>query len=158
MMYTAMQQRACRHVFMLDLAVPRDIDERVAELANVYLYTVDDTAEIVTEGKQARYYAAQEAEQMVQEKVNDFVAWQQSRTRVPLICALRDEGERARQQVLHNAQRQLAKGAPIEEVLERLSIQLMNKLLHPPTRALNKADAHDAHVVKALSEVYKLRN
>lgn len=158
MVGTAMQQRSHRPVFMLDLAVPRDIEAESSSIAGVTLQTVDDIAAVVNEGKEARRASAQAAENMVQEKVNDFVAWQQSRTRVPLICALRDEGERARQQVLNNALRQLAKGAPTEEVLERLSIQLTNKLLHSPTRALNKAGVHDANVVKALSQVYRLHN
>ena len=139
--------------FMLDLAVPRDIEAEVAQLPHIALFTVDDMAERVAHGKEARAAAAAQAEAMVQAKVNEFVAWQQSRQRVPLICALRDEGERARQQVLNHAMRQLAKGTPPEEVLERLSVQLTNKLLHSPTRALNKADTHDGHVVKALAQV-----
>ena len=142
--------------FMLDLAVPRDIEAEVAQLPTIVLFTVDDMAERVAHGKEARAAAAAQAEAMVQAKVNEFVAWQQSRQRVPLICALRDEGERARQQVLNHAMRQLAKGTPPEEVLERLSVQLTNKLLHSPTRALNKADSHDIHVVKALAQVYHL--
>ena len=142
--------------FMLDLAVPRDIEAEVAQLPHIALFTVDDMAERVVHGKEARAAAAAQAEAMVQAKVNEFVAWQQSRQRVPLICALRDEGERARQQVLNHAMRQLAKGTPPEEVLERLSVQLTNKLLHSPTRALNKADSHDIHVVKALAQVYHL--
>ncbi len=142
--------------FMLDLAVPRDIEAEVAQLPTIALFTVDDMAERVAHGKEARAAAAAQAEAMVQAKVNEFVAWQQSRQRVPLICALRDEGERARQQVLNHAMRQLAKGTPPEEVLERLSVQLTNKLLHSPTRALNKADSHDIHVVKALAQVYHL--
>ena len=142
--------------FMLDLAVPRDIEAEVAQLPHIALFTVDDMAERVAHGKEARAAAAAQAEAMVQAKVNEFVAWQQSRQRVPLICALRDEGERARQQVLGHAMRQLAKGTPPEEVLERLSVQLTNKLLHSPTRALNKADTHDGHVVKALAQVYHL--
>ena len=133
--------------FMLDLAVPRDIEAEVAQLPHIALFTVDDMAERVAHGKEARAAAAAQAEAMVQAKVNEFVAWQQSRQRVPLICALRDEGERARQ---------LAKGTPPEEVLERLSVQLTNKLLHSPTRALNKADSHDVHVVNALAQVYHL--
>ena len=141
---------------MLDLAVPRDIEAEVAQLPHIALFTVDDMAERVAHGKEARAAAAAQAEAMVQAKVNEFVAWQQSRQRVPLICALRDEGERARQQVLNHAMRQLAKGTPPEEVLERLSVQLTNKLLHSPTRALNKADTHDGHVVKALAQVYHL--
>ena len=142
--------------FMLDLAVPRDIEAEVAQLPTIALFTVDDMAERVAHGKEARAAAAAQAEAMVQAKVNEFVAWQQSRQRVPLICALRDEGERARQQVLNHAMRQLAKGTPPEEVLERLSVQLTNKLLHSPTRALNKADSHDGHVVQALAQVYHL--
>ena len=142
--------------FMLDLAVPRDLEAEVAQLPHIALFTVDDMAERVAHGKEARAAAAAQAEAMVQAKVNEFVAWQQSRQRVPLICALRDEGERARQQVLSHAMRQLAKGTPPEEVLERLSVQLTNKLLHSPTRALNKADSHDGHVVQALAQVYHL--
>lgn len=156
MMRQAMNERAEKDVFILDLAVPRDIDERVGCLNHVHLFTVDDTAAIVAEGREARQQAAQAAEHMVEEKVSEFVTWQQSRAQVPLICALRDEGERARQQVLNNALRQLAKGTPAEEVLERLSIQLTNKLLHSPTRALNKARSHDTQMVKALSQIYRL--
>ena len=147
---------ASKTQFMLDLAVPRDIEASIAELPHIALFTVDDMAERVAHGKEARAAAAAQAEAMVKAKVNEFVAWQQSRQRVPLICALRDEGERARQQVLNHAMRQLAKGTPPEEVLERLSVQLTNKLLHSPTRALNKADSHDIHVVKALAQVYHL--
>ncbi len=147
---------ASKTQFMLDLAVPRDIEAEVAQLPTIALFTVDDMAERVAHGKEARAAAAAQAEAMVQAKVNEFVAWQQSRQRVPLICALRDEGERARQQVLSHAMRQLAKGTPPEEVLERLSVKLTNKLLHSPTRALNKADSHDGHVVQALAQVYHL--
>ncbi len=156
MVQQAQQQRQEQTMFMLDLAVPRDIESRVADIEGVKLYTVDDMAERVISGKQARTAAAATAETMVQQKVSEFVAWQQSRQRVPLICALRDEGEKARQQVLNNAMRQLAKGTPPEEVLERLSVQLTNKLLHSPTRALNKAEPHDMQVVHALTQVYRL--
>lgn len=152
----ALKARAGKAMLMLDLSVPRNIEAQTSKIKNVYLFTVDDMAERVAKGKEARAAAAAQAEVMVREKVGEFVAWQQSRQRVPLICALRDEGERARQQVLSNALRQLAKGIPAEEVLERLSVQLTNKLLHSPTRALNKADSHDAQVVNALAQVYSL--
>ena len=150
------EQRGGKTQFFLDLAVPRNIEPQVAHVRGTVLFTVDDMAERVHQGKEARQAAAAAAEEMVQAKVAEFLAWQQSRQRVPLICALRDEGERARKQVLENAMRQLAKGTPAEEVLERLSVQLTNKLLHSPTRALNKATAHDTHVVNALTQVYRL--
>ena len=149
-------QRGGKTQFFLDLAVPRNIEPQVAHVGGTVLFTVDDMAERVHQGKEARQAAAAAAEEMVQAKVAEFLAWQQSRQRVPLICALRDEGERARKQVLENAMRQLAKGTPAEEVLERLSVQLTNKLLHSPTRALNKATAHATHVVNALTQVYRL--
>ncbi|CKL09188.1 glutamyl-tRNA reductase [Neisseria meningitidis] len=90
------------------------------------------------------------------EKVAEFVRQQQGRQSVPLIRALRDEGEKARKQVLENAMKQLAKGATAEEVLERLSIQLTNKLLHSPTQTLNKAGEEDKDLVHAVAQIYHL--
>lgn len=158
MIEQALIQRNHLPVFMLDLAVPRDIEPQVSELEDIYLYTVDDMVSVVESGKEARSQAAQAAEVMVSEKVEEFIAWQKARQRVPLICALREEGERHRQYVLNNARKQLAKGTPPEEVLERLSIQLTNKLLHSPTRALNKAGEHDAHIVETLTQVFHLHD
>ena len=134
MVERALRERRHRPVFLLDLAVPRDIEAEVA----------------------ARQRAAAEAEQMVDSKVAEFMSWQRRRQSVPLIRSLRDEGERARQQVLDNATRLLAKGVPAEEVLERLSVQLTNKLLHAPTSALSKVDNQTAHLTEALVQVYSL--
>lgn len=139
MVERALKQRQSMPLFMLDLAVPRDIEAEVGDLNDAYLYTVDDMVNIVQSGKEARQKAAAAAETLVSEKVAEFVRQQQGRQSVPLIRALRDEGEKARKQVLENAMKQLAKGATAEEVLERLSIQLTNKLLHSPTQTLNKA-------------------
>lgn len=152
----AMQTREHRPIFMLDLAVPRDIAANVKQLNNVHLYTVDDIYHVVESGKEARRDAAYMAERLVEQKVAEFIEWQKQRQRVPLICALRNEGERARQQVLNNAFKQLAKGANPEEVLERLSVQLTNKLLHAPTRVLNKGG--DGDLTHAVSQIYSLPN
>ena len=143
-------------LFMLDLAVPRDIEAEVGDLNDAYLYTVDDMVNIVQSGKEARQKAAAAAEALVSEKVVEFVRQQQGRQSVPLIRALRDEGEKARKQVLENAMKQLAKGATAEEVLERLSIQLTNKLLHSPTQTLNKAGEGDNDLVHAVAQIYHL--
>ncbi|OUC26663.1 glutamyl-tRNA reductase [Neisseria meningitidis] len=128
MVERALKQRQSMPLFMLDLAVPRDIEAEVGDLNDAYLYTVDDMVNIVQSGKEARQKAAAAAETLVSEKVAEFVRQQQGRQSVPLIKALRDEGEKARKQVLENAMKQLAKGATAEEVLERLSVQLTNKL------------------------------
>ncbi|MDO5059191.1 MAG: glutamyl-tRNA reductase [Neisseria sp.] len=158
MVERALKKRGGKPLFMLDLAVPRDIEEEVGELDGVFLYTVDDMLDVVQNGKEARQKAAEEAERMVEEKVADFVEWQKSRANVPLIRALRDEGERARRHVLENAMKQLAKGAPAEEVLERLSVQLTNKLLHSPTRTLNHSGRSGKDLVDAVARIYHLRH
>ena len=77
---------------------------------------------------------------------------------MPLIRRLRDDAERARQFVLANAMRQLAKGVPPEEVLERLSVQLTNKLLHYPTKALHPNTDEDNHLTDAVRQIYHLQN
>lgn len=156
MVERALKRRQNMPMFMLDLAVPRDIEEEVGELDDVYLYTVDDMVNIVQTGKDARQKAAAEAEIMVEQKVAEFVEWQKSRESVPLIRALRDEGERARRQVLENAMKQLAKGAPAEEVLERLSVQLTNKLLHSPTQTLSKSSGRNHDLIDAVAQIYHL--
>ena len=158
MVERALKQRNQMPVFMLDLAVPRDIEAEIANLDDVYLYTVDDMADVVQSGKDARKKAAAEAEVMVEQKVAEFLEWQKSRENVPLIRALRDEGERARRYVLENAMKQLAKGAAPEEVLERLSVQLTNKLLHSPTRTLSKAGGSDSELVDAVAQIYHLEH
>ena len=158
MVERALKQRNQMPVFMLDLAVPRDIEAEIADLDDVYLYTVDDMADVVQSGKDARKKAAAEAEVMVEQKVAEFLEWQKSRENVPLIRALRDEGERARRHVLENAMKQLAKGAAPEEVLERLSVQLTNKLLHSPTRTLSKASGSDSELVDAVAQIYHLEH
>lgn len=156
MVERALKQRQSMPLFMLDLAVPRDIEAEVGDLNDAYLYTVDDMVNIVQSGKEARQKAAAAAETLVSEKVAEFVRQQHGRQSVPLIKALRDEGEKARKQVLENAMKQLAKGATAEEVLERLSVQLTNKLLHSPTQTLNKAGEEDKDLVHAVAQIYHL--
>ncbi len=158
MVERALKQRHHMPVFMLDLAVPRDIEAEVAEIDDVYLYTVDNMMDIVQSGQEARRQAAADAERMVEQKVAEFIEWQRSRESVPLIRALRDEGERARRHVLENAMKQLAKGTPPEEVLERLSVQLTNKLLHSPTSTLSKSGGKDPELVEAVAQIYHLQH
>ena len=152
----ALKLRRGMPMFLLDLAVPSDIEVEVANLDDAYLYTVDDMMGIVQSGKAARAKAAQEAESMVDEKVAEFLDWQEARQAVPMIRALRDEGEKARRYVLENAMKQLHKGLPPEQVLERLSHQLTNKLLHAPTRTLNKDSQHNPDLADAINRIYHL--
>jgi len=140
---------------MVDLAVPRDIEPEVGKIEDAYLYTVDDMVKVVEMGKEARQQAAAEAEAIIDTRVHEFLAWQRERQIVPMIKALRDEGETQRQQALATALKQLHKGVSAEEVLEKLSLQLTNKLLHAPTVALQKIN-QQPELSDAVSSIYRL--
>ena len=157
MVERAIKARRHRPMFMLDLAVPRDIEAEVGRMDDVYLYTVDDIASIVEVGQQARNQAAEEAEAIINHRVVEFVDWLKRRESVPLIRALRDESERIRRHAMDAALKQLARGDTPEKVLEALSLQLTNKLMHPPTQALSTGSgaAHDAQV-ELIARLYRL--
>ncbi|MEQ1556463.1 MAG: glutamyl-tRNA reductase, partial [Gallionella sp.] len=121
-----------------DLAVPRDVEAEVAQLSDVFLYSMDDIAEVVKDGMDARQGAVKEAEVIIDSGVSDFVHWMESREVVPTIRALRDHAERSRRHELDKALKLLAKGESAEKVLEAMSSGLTNKFLHAPTHALNQ--------------------
>jgi len=135
----ALRARRRRPMFMVDLAVPRDIEPEAGELDDVFLYTVDDLAQIVSDNRDARRSAVDEAEVIIETQVGQFMRWMQTRENVPLIRALREQGEQARRQELERALRSLQRGDDAAGVLEALSQGLTNKLLHAPTQALNGA-------------------
>ncbi len=133
----ALKARKHRPLFIVDLAVPRDVEKEVADLNDVFLYTVDDIAEVVKDGLDARQNAVKEAEVIIDSGVSDFVHWMESREVVPTIRALRDHAERSRRHEMEKALRLLAKGESPEKVLEMMSSSLTNKFLHAPTQTLN---------------------
>src|SRR5919198_1727028 len=108
----ALRARRHRPIFMVDLAVPRDIEAEAGELDDVFLYTVDDLAEIVSENLDARRSAVEQAEAIIETQVGQFMHWMRSRENVPLIRALRDQAEEARRHELERALKLLARGEP----------------------------------------------
>ncbi|OGT17201.1 MAG: glutamyl-tRNA reductase [Gallionellales bacterium RIFOXYB12_FULL_54_9] len=143
MVERALKARRHKPLFIVDLAVPRDVEKEVAELNDVFLYTVDDIAEVVKDGLEARQSAVKEAEVIIDSGVSDFLHWMESRGVVPTIRALRDHAERDRRLELEKAQRLLARGESPEKVIEMMSRSLTNKFLHAPTHALNQAHGKD---------------
>jgi glutamyl-tRNA reductase len=137
MVERAVKARRHRPMFMIDLAVPRDIEEEVGELDDVFLYAVDDLAQIVESGQESRQAAVIEAEGIIANRVRDFLGWLSARDTVPVIRTLRDSAERMRRHEMEHAMKLLAKGENPEKVLEHLSHRLTNKFLHAPTQALN---------------------
>ncbi len=157
MVERALKLRKHRPLFIVDLAVPRDVEAEVAELNDVFLYTMDDIAEVVKDGLDARQGAVKEAEVIIDSGVSDFVHWMESREVVPTIRALRDQAERNRRHEMEKAVRLLAKGENPEKVLDMMSSGLTNKFLHAPTHALNQLHADEReHFLEVIHRLYHL--
>ena len=140
MVERALKARRHRPMVMVDLAVPRDIESEVAASGDVFLYTVDDLAKVVDSGLESRQAAVIEAEGIIDERVDGFLHWLDSRGTVPTIRALREHADALRRAELERASRLLARGEDPHKVLEALSQGLTNKLIHAPMRFLNDAE------------------
>ena len=159
MVERAIKARKHRPMFMVDLAVPRDIEPEVAQLDDVFLYTVDDLAQVVSEGMENRQAAALDAELIVDSRVETFMQWLAKRDAVPTIKALRDQFDATRLTELDKALKLIQKGESPEKALEALSNSLTNKFLHAPSSALNLAhgDEH-AKLENILKQLYQIKN
>ncbi|MDP3136865.1 MAG: glutamyl-tRNA reductase, partial [Burkholderiaceae bacterium] len=151
MVERAVKARRHRPMFMVDLAVPRDIEVEVGELDDVFLYTVDDLAQVVENGRESRQAAVVEAEVIIGQRVQDFLGWLKARDTVPVIRSLRDSAERMRRHEIEHAMKLLAKGEDPQKVLEHLSQRLTNKFLHAPTQALNLAEGADRAELQSMA-------
>jgi glutamyl-tRNA reductase len=136
---TAIRARRRRPIFMVDLAVPRDIDPAVAELEDVYLFSIDDLQQLIDENRQQRVVAAGGARLLIEEEVARFIAESRAHDAGPAIRALREHADGIRLHTVEQARRMLAAGRSAEEVIEYLGNTLTNRLLHTPTQALRQA-------------------
>jgi glutamyl-tRNA reductase len=153
----ALKIRKHRPIFMVDIAVPRDIEEAVGELDDIYLYTVDDLHSVIEENLKSRQQAAEKAEIMVTEEVSSFSAWLQAQDQVQLIQTYRAHLNQTKQETLAKAQKMLENGKSAEDALQFLAHTLTNKLAHQPTSAMNKA-AHrgDLQLLQAAGKLLGL--
>ena len=154
----ALKQRRHRPMFMVDLAVPRDIEPEVSTLGDVYLYTVDDLSALVQTAGEKRQAAVQQAEAIIDAGVQSFAHWLDQRAAVPLIQALNRQAEDWSSVALARARKQLAKGEPVDAVLEALTRGLTHKMLHGTLAELHAADgAERAQLAQTVSRLF-LRN
>jgi len=154
---SALRQRKHRPMFMVDLAVPRDIEAEVGKLDDVYLYTVDDLQDAIQENMQSRMDAAREAEKIIDIQVVDFMHWVSSLDSVPTIRALRDTTTAVCEAELKRAQRRLARGEDPQQVLAQLARGIANKFTHAPSDALKKAGHDgDAELLEAARRLFDL--
>lgn len=147
MVERALKKRRHKPVFMVDIAVPRDVEPEVAQLRDVYLYTVDDLQSVIEENIRSRQEAAVAAEDIVTQRASQFMVQKREQGAFSTLTTYRQQVEQLREQELQRALTTIRNGGDATEALERLSRNLTNKLLHAPSVALKKAAA-DGHMDK----------
>ena len=150
MVEKALKSRKHRPVFMVDIAVPRDIDADVAELEDIYLYTVDDLQDVIQENLKSRQQAALQAEEIIDVQVERFMSWLRAQDAVATIRDYRKNAEQQRDEVANKARHMLESGKDPKQVLEFLANTLTNKLTHAPSvRIREAAENGDNHLLDA---------
>ena len=151
--------KARRHspIFIVDLAVPRDVEPEAGVLDDVFLYSVDELSNIVKDNLNIRRESVAQAEEMIATQADSFLRWLEGRAVVPTISALHGHHDELRALELERARKLLLSGTPPEQVLELLARGLTNKFLHAPTQALNQAgDAERAELVAMFERIYNI--
>jgi glutamyl-tRNA reductase len=139
----ALKQRKHEPIFMVDLAVPRDVEPEVNDLDDVYLYSVDDLQSVIQENMENRLQAAEQARDIIDVQVTHFLDWQKSLGAVDIIAQIRQHTQEMSNEVLNKARRQLTAGQSAEEVLDFLANTLTNKFLHQPSTKLRQASQEE---------------
>jgi glutamyl-tRNA reductase len=156
---SALKVRKRRPIFMVDIAVPRDIEAEVGDLEDIYLYSVDDLQGIIEENLQSRRDAAEQAEEIIDSQVDHFNAWLRSQDAVPVIRSLRANAEQESQQLVEKALKQLEQGTNAEQVVIDLARTLTNKLLHEPSRQLRQSGFDtDNNLLDAARRLFNIKD
>ena len=151
---SALKARKNKPMFVVDLAVPRDVEPQVNELNNIYLYTVDDLAQVVIENVASRKQAAIEAEKIVVHQSAQFMHWFNNLHSIPTIRQLRDHTSKLAEFELKNAQKRLQAGESPDTVLQQFAHALSQKFMHDPTESLKQS--HDEDLLRATRELFGL--
>jgi len=157
MVEQALAARRRRPMFMVDIAVPRDIEPGVAELPDVYLYGIDDLQQVIDDNRRSRAEAAREADAIIDLQVDRYMAWRRALTLHNPALDLRQHAEAYRDEVLEKARAMLARGKSPDEALGFLARTLTNKLLHHPSARLREAAlSGDMDLLHAAGRLYGL--
>jgi glutamyl-tRNA reductase len=157
MLERAVKARRHAPMFIVDLAVPRDVEPEAAKLDDLFLYSVDDLAHIVKGNLRIRVDSVREAEAMIADQTQNFLHWLGSRSVVPTIAALQGHHDVLRAAELERAKRLMAGGMAPDQVLDQLARGLTNKFLHAPTQALNQAgEAERTELLALFQRIYRL--
>ena len=156
MIERAIKVRKHKPMLLIDLAMPRDIENEASEVSDIFLYTFDDLAKIAQEGKSNRSEAVKKAEILIDSKATEFFDKEQQKKTIPTILSLRNQIENIRVQELKKAQNDIKKGLPVEKILEKLSNNLSKKFLHHPSKALNLPQKNN-EISDLLKIIYDLK-
>ena len=153
----ALKARKHRPIFMVDIAVPRDIEAEVGDLDDIYLYTVDDLQSVIEDNLKSRQDAAKQGESMINDEVENFMSWLRAQDQMDIIKRYRDKIGSIQNDTLEKAQKLLKNGSSPEEALQFLAHTLTNKLAHDATVAMNKAaHAGDSKLLEASNKLLNL--
>jgi glutamyl-tRNA reductase len=153
----ALKIRKRRPMFIVDIAVPRDIDPAISNFDDVYLYTVDDLQSVIEENRRSRAEAAKQAEEIIDTQVDHFVSWMQSLGSVETIRAIKTNAEIIQHQVLEKSRQMLKNGKSPEETLLFLANRLTNTLLHEPLVQLRQAGSNnDIEFIAIARQLFKI--
>jgi len=145
-------------MFMVDIAVPRDIEAEVSELSDVYLYTVDDLDEVIQENLRSRQEAADQAQEIVELQTREFCNWLRSLDAVDVILDYRSNAEEMRDEVLNRALRMINNGKSADDALRFLAHTLTNKLIHAPSTNIRQAGAEgQSELLEAASNLLHIK-
>ncbi len=153
----AIKARKRKPIFACDIAVPRDIEASAGDLADFYLYTIDDLDKVILEGQGNREAAAIEAQRLLDDEIRRYAAIERSKQVAPIISTLRQVNEEVRKQVAEQARKRMRKGESAEDAIEFATAALMKKMLHKPSVALRKAgEAADETTIAAARRLFGL--
>ena len=153
----AIKARKRKPIFACDIAVPRDIEASAGDLADFYLYTIDDLDKVILEGQGNREAAAVEAQRLLDDEIRRYAAIERSKQVAPIISTLRETNEEVRKQVAKQARKRMRKGESAEDAIEFATASLMKKMLHKPSVALRKAgEAADHEMIESARKLFGL--
>ena len=153
----ALKQRKRKPVFMVDIAVPRDIEPEISKLDDVYLYTVDDLESVIEENQKSRQTAALQADEIVLTETRHFMDWRQSLDTVATIQALRESMQESQNELVKKAKRRLSQGEDAEQVIDDLARTLTQKFTHTPSVKLKQAgENRQDDLIKAVKELFDI--
>lgn len=152
MVERTLQARHYREMLFIDLAVPRDVEAEVGDLAQVHLYTVDDLQHTIDMNLEQRAIAAHEAEYIIEQESAEFMNWLKSRLAIGFVKSYREQAEQIKQELSNKALQAIEHGASVDDVIRQLSHKLTSRLIHAPTQSLLHAASQDCDCLKTLSE------